>query len=84
MARMYQLRRSGQYDLNPSESFLHLDLISMHIEAAKRQAWASIQHEEEVQDLLQKREELKGRQRVEKYNTQNYSSEKDPLTMRNK
>jgi hypothetical protein len=84
MARMDQLRRSGQFDLNPSESFLHLDLISMHIEAAKRQAWASIQHEEEVQDLLQKREELKGRQRVEKYNTQNYSSEKDPLTMRNK
>ena len=84
MARMDKLRRSGQFDLNPSDSFLHLDLISMHIEEAKRQAWASIQHEEEVQDLLQKREELKGRQRVEKYNTQNYSSEKDPLTMRNK
>ena len=84
MARMNKLRRSGQYDLNPSQSFVHLDVISHHIEKAKRQAWASIQHESEVQDLLEKREELLRRQRTEKYNTRNYSPDQELLNMRNK
>ena len=84
MARMNKLRRSGQYDLNPSQSFVHLDVISHHIEKAKRQAWASIQHESEVQDLLEKREELQRRQRNEKYNTRNYSPDQELLNMRKK
>ena len=85
MKRMDYLRRNGQYDLNPDQSFLHLDLIKMHIEEAKRQGWAAIQHEPEVRELLEKQAALEYRQRREKYNTQNYSSpEKDPLTMRNK
>ena len=85
MERMDYLRRTGQYDLNPDQSFLHLDLIKMHIEEAKRQGWAAIQHEPEVRELLEKQAALEYRQRREKHNTQNYSSpEKDPLTMRNK
>ena len=70
IAKMEADRKAGRFELDPMKAYVHNKIIKDLFKRARLKAWASLQNDPEVQELITSTRELKVKQKSSLYETQ--------------